>query len=300
MKKMIFLIIGMISRYYSNSFLEKIPKSRGIRDLFYEITNPHEVVLIKIKDKKIYVNSSDIGVASPLIKSGVYEENEINLFKTMLKPDTILIDIGANIGYYTLTAANKITEGNIYSFEPVEDNYNLLNKNVDINNYGHVKTFQKAISDKNGIIRIFLDRSNLGNHSLTNNNVVDKSNFVEVETITLDSFFNDHITYAEDILIKMDTQGAEGLVIAGAQDLLSEYNNVKIFMEFWPNGLRNMGTDPLELLNKLQEFGFEISAWNEKSKSLQRWNKIDIIDYCDDPEDGIDQVNLVFEKGKYE
>jgi len=297
MKKTIFLIISRISRLYSNSFLEKIPKSRGIRDLLYEITNPNEVVRIKFKEKKMYLNTSDIGVASPLIKSGVYEEYETEIFKNLLKPNTILIDIGANIGYYSLTAADKITEGIIYSFEPVLANHILLNKNVNVNNYNNIKTFQKAVSDKNGKIRIFLDGTNLGNHSLTKNNVVDKSNFVDVETITMDSFFYDLNIFNEDILVKIDTQGAEGLVITGAQNLLLKSNNIKILMEFWPKGLRNMGTDPLELLDKLQDYGFKIKLLNEKTKSLQNWNKKDVIEYCDNLEDGIDQVNLLLEKG---
>lgn len=296
MKKTIFLIIGRISRFYSNSFLEKIPKSRGIRDLFYEITNPKDIVFIKIKDKKMYVNSSDIGVASPLIKSGIYEEYETEMFENLIKSSTMLIDIGANIGYYTLTAANKMNRGVIYSFEPVPANYDLLNKNINVNHYDNVKTFQKAVSDSNGKIRIFLDGTNLGNHSLTRNNVVDKSNYVEVETITLDSFFNDLNLFNKDIFVKIDTQGAEGLVVSGAQDLLKN-NNVKILMEFWPKGLRNMGTDPLELLDKLQDYGFKIKLLNDKSKSLQNWNKKDIINYCDNLEDGIDQVNLFLEKG---
>lgn len=298
MKKTIFSILYRISMFIPNSFLEKILKFASIGDLLNRIINPHDEILIKVMGKKMHVNSSDIGVASPLIKFGIYEEYETEIFKKIIKSNTILIDIGANIGYYTLIAAEKIKEGRIYSFEPVLYNYHLLNKNINVNNYDNIKTFQKAVSDKNGESRIFLDRTNLGNHSMTKNNVVDESNFIEIETITLDSFFNDLENLSEeDILIKMDTQGAEGLIIEGAQNVLLK-DNVKILMEFWPKGLMNMGTDPLELLNKLQNYGFKIRLLDETNKSLKDLNKNEIIDYCHDPENVIDQANLFLEKGK--
>jgi FkbM family methyltransferase len=297
MKKTIFITLSKIYRLCSSSFLNNIPKIGPILDLLYDITNPNEIVLIKMMKTKIFVNSGDVGVASPLLKFGIYEEYETEIFKNLIKSDTIFIDIGANIGYYTLIAASKIKIGKIYSFEPVPTNFKLLSKNVKINNYSNIKLIQKAVSDNNGNVKIFLDKTNLGNHSLTQHNVVTESNFIEVKTIKLDSlFYNFKDIVKEDILIKIDTQGAEGLVIAGAQNTLLK-TNIKILMEFWPKGLRNMGTDPLELLNKLHNYGFKFRLLDEKSKSLQKFNKRDIIDYCDNNDDGIDQVNLLLEKG---
>lgn len=267
-----------------------------IRDICYYITNPNELVLIKVMNKKMYVNSNDIGIAYPLLKSGIYEEYETETFKNLLQSNTIFIDIGANIGYYTLIAASKIKDGQIYSFEPVKANYKLLTKNIKINNINNVKAFQKAISNRNGKIKIFIDGTNLGNHSLAKNNVIDKTESTEVETIRLDSFFNNlEEIIEEDFLIKIDTQGAEGLIVEGAHNLLLN-KNIKILMEFWPKGLRNTHTDPLELLNKLQGYGFNLQLLDEKTKSLKIVNKNEVIDFCDNTK-GVDQVNLLLEKG---
>ena len=233
MKKMVFLALCKVSRF-SSRFLEKIPVLITIRDICYYITNPNELVLIKVMNKKMYVNSNDIGIAYPLLKSGIYEEYETETFKNLLQSNTIFIDIGANIGYYTLIAASKIKDGQIYSFEPVKANYKLLTKNIKINNINNVKAFQKAISNRNGKIKIFIDGTNLGNHSLAKNNVIDKTESTEVETIRLDSFFNNlEEIIEEDFLIKIDTQGAEGLIVEGAHNLLLN-KNIKILMEFWP------------------------------------------------------------------
>ncbi|MGI6483583.1 MAG: FkbM family methyltransferase [Methanobacterium sp.] len=295
MKKMVFLALCKVSRF-SSRFLEKIPVLSTIRDICYYITNPNELVLIKVMNKKMYVNSNDIGIAYPLLKSGIYEEYETETFKNLLQSNTIFIDIGANIGYYTLIAASKIKDGQIYSFEPVKSNYKLLTKNIKINNINNVKAFQKAISNRNGKIKIFIDGTNLGNHSLAKNNVIDKTESTEVETIRLDSFFNNlEEIIEEDFLIKIDTQGAEGLIVEGAHNLLLN-KNIKILMEFWPKGLRNTHTDPLELLNKLQGYGFNLQLLDEKTKSLKIVNKNEVIDFCDNTE-GVDQVNLLLEKG---
>jgi len=273
-----------------------MPRLDYLFGIIYKKTNPNEVLLINVMNRKMYVNTTDIGVAEPLIKAGIYEEFETEVFKKLLTSNTTFIDIGANIGYYTLLSSDIIKKGYIYSFEPVITNYELLVKNVNLNDLKNVKIFQKAISYKNGKVKIFIDEKNLGNHSLAENNIVDKSKseFFEVETITLDSFIKTFKEYIDgNIVIKIDTQGAEGLVLEGAQNLLV-MNDLKILMEFWPNGLKNMGTDPLELLNKLEKYGFKFKLLDEKSRSLKNLDKIEIINICDDGDE--DQVNLLLER----
>lgn len=298
MKKLFFVMLNKISKFFLKGSLKELPKLSKMRDILYRATNPNEILLITVMNNKMYVNSEDIGIASPLIKFGIYEEYSTKVFKNLIKSNTTMIDIGANIGYYTLIAADMITDGIIYSFEPVKANYDLLIKNININSFSNIKSFQKAVSDKSGKDKIFIDGTNLGNHSLTENNIVDRSNFDEIETISLDSFLdNSNENVTDDIVIKMDTQGSEGLIIKGSEKFFLNNKNIKILMEFWPKGLRNMGTDPLELLNKLQSYGFEIKLLDEKNKSLKNCNKKNIIDFCDDPTEIIDQVNLLLEKG---
>lgn len=298
------LMVSKISWFLSNKSLglSRIPGLIKVKNLLdnmaYKIANTEGLVLIKVQGHDMYVNIKDSGLTPSLINKGIYEEYETEIFKSLITSDTTLIDIGANIGYYTLIATNLIKKGKIYSFEPVDSNYELLIKNIALNNSKNVKTFQKAVSNKKGKMKIYVDEKNLGNHSLSKKNVPNEMGFKEIETITLDSFLNDsNNTISNTIVIKIDTQGAEGLIIEGAQDLLLK-DNIKILMEFWPNGLRNMGTDPLELLNKLQEYGFDMRLIDGKSKTLKKTNKNDIIEFCDNPEKIEDQLNLLFKKGK--
>jgi len=92
----------------------------------------------------------------------------------------------------------------------------------------------------------------------------------------------------------MDVQGAEGLVLEGAENILKN-NNLKIMMEFWPAGLSNMGTDPQRLLTKLQQNGFKISiidkSFNQPQQSLIPAELMKFIN-----NNQLEYVNIFFEK----
>lgn len=273
--------------------ITKIPLINSLYYFIFNKINPG-IVLINIQGFKMYVKTNDIGLSPDLINKGIFEEFETKTFKKLINPNTILIDIGANIGYYTLIASQIIENGKIYSFEPELNNYKLLVKNIKLNKLNSVFPFQKAISNKIGMIKIFLDSINLGNHSLAKKNVPDQDDFIEVETITLDSFI-ENFDEIHDILIKIDTQGAEGLILEGAKKLLKR-ENLKIIMEFWPNGLKNMGTDPYELLNEMKNYGFKISVLDESKKSLYHLDIQKILNLCEKSPERNHQLNLLLEK----
>jgi hypothetical protein len=96
---------------------------------------------------------------------------------------------------------------------------------------------------------------------------------LEVESITLDRFFEKKVGDFKVNFVKMDAQGAEGLIVEGMSKIIEKNNDLKIMMEFWPSGLANMGTDPTKLLVKLKHYGFNFQRVNEKKRSLE---KVDI------------------------
>jgi len=245
--------------------------------LIYNKLKPKGVVLINIEGNKMYMNTDDRGVVPMLLIDGAMEKYDTELFKKMVKEGMVVVDIGANIGYFTLIAAKLVGKsGIVYAFEPEPSNYELLCKNIEVNGYTNVIPIQKAVSNRKGKAKIWCDNINFASPSFSRDNVLvflkdnvlEKDRFVEVETITLDEFLKNTVRNAKVDIIKIDAEGAEGLIIDGAKQAL-ESNNLKIIMEFWPLALRNLGTDPLELLYKLQEYGFKVMFVNEVKQVLE-------------------------------
>jgi len=294
-KKLIFLLFRIITNTLSGKGLWKIPGFLFIYRFIYKIVKPKGIILITCQGNKMYVNTKDEGVVSSLLIKGVYEEYQTELFKKLIKPGMVVVDIGANIGYYTLIAARLLKDdGRVYSFEPEPNNYELLVKNIRINGCTNVIPLQKAVSNIGGKVRLFLDEVNLGKHSLSEYNVL-KAGFVEVEAVTLDDFFESVVKNNKVNLIKIDTEGAEGLIIEGAGRILSD-NDLKIIMEFWPYGLRNIGTDPLELLHRLQNYGFKIRLIDEANRCLRQIEIKKIMEICEKTKGGKGSINLLLEK----
>jgi len=291
MKKLIFplfvKVTQKITKAMSGKGLGKILGISFIYKFIYRKMAPREMVL-NIQGNKMYVYGRDMGVASFLISKGVHEKYETKLFKDLIKPGMVVVDIGANIGYYTLIAAKLVeSKGKVYAFEPEPNNYRLLIKNIEVNGYNNVIPIQKGVSNKPGKTKLFISKTVLSSLSFSEDNVPEKKEFVMVETITLEKFFED----SKVDFIKMDTEGAEGLIIEGAGKVLKK-NDLKIAMEFWPYGLKNLGTDPLKLLHKFQNHGFKIKLIDETDQCLKTIEITKIIEICGTKEG----VNLLLEK----
>lgn len=287
--------------YKTNIFYQSLGILRNnFLDLAYRRVRPKGIVLIDVERNKMYVNADDVSIAPSLLMDGVWEKFKTELLKKIIKEGMVVVDIGANIGYYSLIAAKLVGKsGIVYAFEPEPSNYELLCKNIEVNNYTNVIPVRKAISDKNGKVNLWFEKERMVNPSFSKENVLDaskhesleKGGFIEVETISLDDFFENKVKNYKVDFIKVDTEGAEGLMVDGAEKILKN-NNLKIIMEFWPDGLRRLGTDPQKLLQKLQEYGFKIKLIDEKNLTLE---PIEIVEFYKKigPDEGFD---LLLEK----
>lgn len=308
MKKLILLLYMKIAHHLRGKGLQQIP-GVAILETFMrktyknEFTDEKGMLLIESQGNKMYVNVKDTGeVTHSLLVFGVYERYETRLFKKITKPGMTVVDIGANYGYYTLIAAKLVgNDGRVYAFEPELGNYDILVKNIEMNGYANVTPIRKAVSNKQGKVRLYVGKDSTGIHSFSEANVYMSSkieaNFVEVETVTLDDFFVNAIKNTKVDLIKIDAQGAEGLIIEGAGKILGD-NNLKIFMEFDLYMLRNLETEPTELLHKLENYGFKIKLIDERNHCLTHAKVPEIIKRCKQKlqEEGRGDVNLLLER----
>jgi len=217
---------------------------------------------------KMYLGENDeLGLSI----NQVYEPFMTEVVRKMIKPNNYVIDIGANIGYYTLLFSKLVGEGGkVYAFEPASIPYSILLKNIEINNLKNIVVEKMAVSDKKGTATLYL-ADNLGHSKIGKPDYNQKvKNNVEVNSISLDEYF---YTYKGKIdFIKIDVEGAEYLVWKGMVNLIQQNRNIKIITEFTPNFLEEMGVAPSMFIDFILVHGFTIYDIDERKKKLIRSN----------------------------
>jgi len=292
----LFTLFRKMTNPLKGGVLGKIPGVSQLYRSLFNLTKPKGIIQIQCQGHHLAVNADDEGVVPFLLTQGVFEEFETELVRQCLHPGMQVVDIGANFGYYTLIAADRVgKEGKVYAFEPEPGNYELLLKNISLNHYQTIVPLQQAVSNRRGTMNLFVDKRNLGAPSLAEKNVDRRQGIVAVETVSLDEFFNTDEGFGPIDFLKIDAQGAEGLIFEGARNCLKN-DGLKIMMEFWPQGLRNMGTDPLSLLRLIKSSGFTIKIIEEKKRVLVGLEEVEAIGNYLNLNNDQAAVNLFLEK----
>jgi len=192
------------------------------------ITNP--TLIKETYGFKIYLNPSDTrGVCPSIGVTGYHELHITELFRKLMRKGMVIIDLGANIGWYSLLAAAVLGDhGIIIAYEPEPNNFALLSKSIEINNFRSIRAFQCCVSNIDGYRTLHLASENLGGHSIVRQ--MGESD-IDVPSITLDTALRkmniDHVD-----LLKMDVEGAEPDVIIGAREIIPKVSH--IIMEWDP------------------------------------------------------------------
>src|SRR5262245_590665 len=97
----------------------------------------------------------------------VYEPIETRLVMDLVKPNQVVLDIGANIGYYTLIFSKLVGPGGrVYAFEPHPTNFSLLDRNVQTNGYKNATVVRKAVADATGSLKLYESELNSADHRI--------------------------------------------------------------------------------------------------------------------------------------
>ena len=223
---------------------------------------------IKIPEGALMLNTHD-PIISGMLTLGIFEPYETILFREALQEGMVVVDIGANIGLFSVIAATRVGEsGSVIAFEPEPENYALLKKNIEKNKLKNVTLYQKAVADKPGQLTLHIYDANKGKHSLVKD-VTDAPGFnsdVLVEVVQLDTVLGEK--HIRPNIIKMDIEGAESLALLGMESALASCTI--LFMEFTPDSVRKVGHDPETVLKKLEKQGFGLFRINEKERKKER------------------------------
>ncbi len=189
------------------------------------------------------------------IYQGTFEPHETVSVKRYLRPGMTFVDVGANVGYYTALAAGLVggRGGRVVAFEPSPYAFARLKQLVESNRLDHVTAVNLGLSDTTGVTNIYLGIGS-DNHSPT---MVahEGADATEVKIGTLDAEA-ERLDLERIDLIKIDVEGHEPKVLAGAQRLLRERRIGAVLCEFNELWLHKVGSSAHELERIFQEAGF--------------------------------------------
>jgi FkbM family methyltransferase len=226
-----------------------------------------------IYDHKIYVDTRDLGLAPHILLDGYWEQWITNVFLSVVQPGMRVVEIGANMGWYSLLAAANIgPAGKLVSFEANPRMAEILRRNIGINGFvDRAQVVNKAVFSANqtlkfGVYDKYMGGSSLfaagaqtasgdGHVGIFDPQVNDTFRVIEVGAVALDSYFaqGNKVDF-----IKIDAEGAEPHILAGADRLLAENKDVQIMTEFAPQLLQRGGSSAEEFYASIRALGFRV------------------------------------------
>ena len=239
---------------------------KKIKDKLYKIKNKSVIGFYKraytgkILPKKGKINDLHIfafannGLGRQILGLKKYEDLSTNFIKKHAKKDWVSLDIGANIGYFSLLLAKLSPNGEVHSFEPGKLDYSLLNINSAINNFGNIHLNNFALSNENGSSK-FIITEDSGFSSFKDTARVKIKETTTVKTMKLDDYVSEKNIDKIDF-IKMDIEGAEKMVLEGAENTLKTIKPKIILLEVCKENLLPFNEDGNSVLNYIKQFDY--------------------------------------------
>lgn len=209
-------------------------------------------------------DARDRHVSDTLLQQAVWEPRLTRLLQALLKPGDVFLDVGANIGYFTVLAAASVgPQGRVFAVEPEPDNLALLRENLRLNDLS-AEVLACALSDTAGEAALFLNPDNHGDHSLA-------SRAGQV-ALTVPLCRGDAVLPADVriAVLKMDVQGAEALAWQGLMATIQRsLPTLRLLLEFSPLSLEQVRAGSGEwLLQAMADTGLPMFVVDEQSDVL--------------------------------
>ena len=216
--------------------------------VYYNLINDEYVIFETKTDLKIKIrtNSTDL-----MALTNVWMTNEYDIENFQIAENDTIIDIGAHIGLFSLLVSQFCKTGKIFSFEPINDNFNLLVSNLKLNQTENIHPFNLAVSKNTSSVNLFLN-SDQSAHSIFSSD----SESVTIQSISLQRILDEN-KISSCKLLKLDCEGAEYEII---DSLPIEYFNKieNIVIEYHlADSKPELGKN---LITKIQDAGFKIKT----------------------------------------
>jgi len=224
---------------------------------------------------------NDHCISRRIREEGVWEPYETSLLASFLQPGEVFVDVGANIGYFSVLAAHLVGDsGAVFAFEPGRDNFALLRDNLELNDCGHIVTGVEAgLAQLAGRGRLYLSADNAGDHQIFA--VGAARSYHGISLLNGSDYLRGSLARMD--LLKVDVQGAEYAVMAGLLPLLRELPRLpRIIVELTPLSLRQAGSSGRELVELLATLGQPLYIIDHIEHRLAACPVEELAQWCDD------------------
>lgn len=269
------LKLESIPEIFKNSVeFMQLQKKKNVSGLSSAYENMEER---RIDGHVIYFNPNDKVLLETFSKDE-YEKATTDAVMRLIKPGMNVINIGANIGYFTLLIARQVGPyGKVFAFEPSSSTAKFIQKNVDANGYKNVEVHVKAVSNKRGKADFWIGGSST--HSFLSEMKTQsypQLTKVEVETTTIDDFLGEKNIKIDFIM--MDAEGSEKYILEGMSKTLKNNPDMEIITEYNPYTLKLAETDGTSFLNLIENLDFSIYIIDEIDNKIKPITKEQILE----------------------
>jgi FkbM family methyltransferase len=183
-----------------------------------------------------------------------YEPEETRVMDILVEHSRNILDVGANVGFYSIRFAKRLPNARVFAFEPMPISHAFLQRNVAANAVGaRVTTFNYGLSETGGAVEFFVSPAAGTNASLKNVAGAQDATSVIGLTLTLDQWVNNQ-KIAPDF-IKCDVEGAELLVFRGGRATLVAHKPI-VFAELLRKWAKPFGYHPSDMITFFAELGY--------------------------------------------
>lgn len=233
------------------SFLRDFRFPHLVKYAFFLLIRRKQILVnskINFSDAKIQLNLGEF-IGYWIFMNGSYEEEWISYISKLVK-DKVFLDIGANIGIYSLSLFKSARQ--TFAFEPENETYARLVNNIKVNSITNIKTVKKAVTNKKtSKLTLYINKENMGLSSLK---IAYNEGKQIIQATNLDAFIKEQ-KITKIGLIKIDVEGSELDVLAGAPNTLSKLGP-PILIELNGLILKPMGRSPMDIYKVLTKYNY--------------------------------------------
>lgn len=271
-KKYLFNIFKKVILLLSGSGLGKISFFNYLYSFLLGLLKPE---IVERSGYKLYLDKSDS------MNISIFDGHSVllrSVLKDIIHKGMTVADVGAHIGYLSLEMSRLVgVKGKVYAFEPDKENYDLLKKNIEINNVRNIVAEGKAVSNKTGYVNFLSSGDSQRRRMVSTNNLYRSNDIVIVPSITL----NDYFKNIRLDVVKIDVEGAELRVLEESTEVLKRNVNIKLIIEFCISQFSDYGYKATDLLIFLRRFNFNLYDIDEINRKLIKITDNEIVNkYC--------------------